>query len=96
MECEAADLVCKVAGDGLAVLHVLAVQIELHAALRQVVDGTIHVVAADGDVAIGAAAGLLHDLKLLVAHKDAGVARGDLHVQQAGMGQRPHQLQEGQ
>ena len=46
VECEAADLVCKVAGDGLAVLHDLAVQIELGAALRQVIDGTIHVVAA--------------------------------------------------
>ena len=34
-------------------------------------------------MAIGAAAGLLHDLKLLVAHKDAGIAGSDLHVQQA-------------
>ena len=45
------------------------------------VDGAIHVVAADGDVAIGAAAGLLHDLELLVADKDAGVTGSDLHVQ---------------
>ena len=59
MEGKAGDLVCHVAGNGLAVLHVLAVQIELHATLRQVVDGAVHVVAADGDVAIGAAAGLL-------------------------------------
>ena len=80
MEGKAGDLVCKVAGDGLAVLHDLAVQIELHAALRQVVDGTVHVVAADGDVTMGAAAGLLHDLELLAAHKDAGVAGGDLDV----------------
>ena len=58
VEGKAGDLVCEVAGDGLAVLHDLAVQIELHAALRQVVDGTVHVVAADGDVAMGAAAAL--------------------------------------
>ena len=50
------------------------------------VDGAVHVVAADGDVAVGAAAGLLHDLELLVADKDAGVARGHLHVQQGGQG----------
>ena len=33
-------------------------------------------------MAIGAAAGLLHDLELLVADEDAGVAGSDLHVQQ--------------
>ena len=57
VECEAADLVCKVAGNGLAILDDLAVQIELSAALGQVIDRAIDVVAADGDVAIGAAAG---------------------------------------
>ena len=46
------------------------------------IDGTVNVVAGDGNVAIGAAAGLLHDLEFLVAHKDAGVAGSDLHVQQ--------------
>jgi len=35
-------------------------------------------------VAVGAAARLLHDLELLVAHEDAGVARSDLHVQHGG------------
>ena len=55
VECEAADLVCKVAGSGLAIFDDLAVQIELGAALGQVIDGAIDVVAADGDVAIGAA-----------------------------------------
>ena len=35
-------------------------------------------------MAVGAAARLLHDLKLLVAHEDAGVARSDLHVQHGG------------
>ena len=84
MECEAGDLALHVAGDGLAVLDILAVEVELHAALRQVVDGAIDVVAADGDVAVGAAARLLHDLELLVAHEDAGVARSDLHVQHGG------------
>ena len=63
VECEAADLVCKVAGDGLAVLHDLAVQIELGTALRQVIDGTIHVVAADGDVRFCSEKHPLHVLK---------------------------------
>ena len=81
MECKAGDLALHVAGDGLAVLDILAVEIELHAALRQVVDRTIHVVAADGDVAVGAAARLLHDLEFLVADENAGVAGSDLHIQ---------------
>ena len=38
MECEAGDLALHVAGDGLAVLDILAVEVELHAALRQVID----------------------------------------------------------
>ena len=36
VECEAGDLALHVAGDGLAVLDILAVEVELHAALRQV------------------------------------------------------------
>ena len=54
MECEAGDLALHVAGDGLAVLDILAVEVELHAALRQVIDRAIDVVAANGDVAVGA------------------------------------------
>ena len=42
VECEAADLVCKVAGSGLAILDDLAVQIELGTALGQVIDRAIY------------------------------------------------------
>ena len=51
VHCKAGDLVSKVAGDGLAVLDILAVEVELHAALRQVIDGTpaapVHPAAGD-------------------------------------------------
>ena len=86
MEGKAGDLVSKVDGDGLAVLDVLAVHVELDAALAQVVDGAVNVVGQDGDVAVGAAARLLHDLEFLLAHEDAAVADLDGHAQQVGDG----------
>ena len=86
MEGKAGDLVSKVDGDGLAVLDVLAIHIELDAALAQVVDGAVNVVGQDGDVAVGAAARLLHDLEFLLAHEDAAVADLDGHAQQVGDG----------
>ena len=86
MEGKAGDLVSKVDSDGLAVLDVLAVHVELDAALAQVVNGAVNVVGQDGDVAVGAAARLLHDLEFLLAHEDAAVADLDGHAQQVGDG----------
>ena len=86
MEGKACDLVSKVDGNGLAVLDILAVHVELDAALAQVIDSAVNVVGQDSNVAIGAAARLLHDLEFLLAHEDAGVAGLDSHAQQAGDG----------
>ena len=58
MEGKACDLVSKVDGNGLAVLDILAVHVELNAALAQVIDSAVNIVGQDSNVAIGAAARL--------------------------------------
>ena len=50
------------------------------------VDRAIDVVGLDRDMAMGAAARLLHDLELLLADEDRGVARLDRHIQQRAEG----------
>ena len=55
MDGEAGNFVSKVDGDGLAVLNILAVHIELDAALAQVIDSAVNIVGQDGDVTMGAA-----------------------------------------
>ena len=90
MEGEAADFILQVDGDQLAVLDHRGFLNELEAALLQMPLGAGHAVGADGDVAVLAAAHLLHDLEAH-AGEVGGIAllhgpahqRGDLlrHIQ---------------
>ena len=67
MQGEAAQLLLEVDGLGAALgVGLAAGLVKLHALKAQVIDGAVHIVGADGDVAVGAAAGGLVALLSLI------------------------------